>query len=262
MNPPYRIVEVTQENLDEVGLYCNRSRYKEEGYRNKLEWVREHFKDGLEYHVLNVDEGRKDMAYRGMIEYMPAEKCWRGIDAQGYMAIHCLWVVGRHKKKGYGTMLLKRCIDSARSKNMHGVVAITVRKGGWMPTSKIYEKQGFRKVDEMEPGFSLYALKFNEDSRDPRFYPSKPEMFTKYGEGITVLTSHQCPHMEGSLIGLREYAEEHGEKLEVIEMTEPGEAQHCGTPYGTFLVIRNGEYITHLPGGRNPIKKEMSKKIQ
>ena len=262
MNPPYRIVEVTAENLDEVGLYCSRSKHKEDGYRNKLEWIRERFRDGLEYHVLNVDEGRKDMAYRGMIEYMPAEKCWRGIDAPDYMAIHCLWVVGRHKKKGYGTMLLQRCIDSARAKDMHGVVAITVQKGGWMPTKKIYENQRFKQVDEMEPGFSLYALKFSEDFPDPKFCPSNPEMFTKYGEGITVLTSHQCPYMAGTLDGLREYAEKHGEKLKIIEMKDPSEAQLCGNPYGTFLVIRNGEYVTHLPGGQGFIKKEMSKKIQ
>jgi hypothetical protein len=49
MNPTYRIEEVTHENLDEVGLYCSRSKYKEDGYRNKLEWIRERFKDGLEY---------------------------------------------------------------------------------------------------------------------------------------------------------------------------------------------------------------------
>ena len=77
MKSVYNILEVTAENLDEIGLYCSRSKHKEKGYQKKLEWIRERFKEGLEYHVLLVDEGRKDMAYRGMIEYMPAEKCWR-----------------------------------------------------------------------------------------------------------------------------------------------------------------------------------------
>jgi len=83
----FKIVEVTSDNLDEIGLYCSRSKHKEQGYQKKLEWARERFKEGLEYHVLLVDEGRKDMAYRGMIEYIPAENCWRGINAPGYMAI-------------------------------------------------------------------------------------------------------------------------------------------------------------------------------
>ena len=47
MYPPYNIVEVTAENLDEVGLYCSRSKYKGEGYQKKLEWIRERFKEEL-----------------------------------------------------------------------------------------------------------------------------------------------------------------------------------------------------------------------
>jgi len=108
----------------------------------------------------------------------------------------------------------------------------------------------------------LHTLKFSEESPDPKFYSNAPEMFTKYGEGITVLTSHQCPYLPGTLDGLREFAKEHGEELEIIEMKDPSEAQQCGNPYGIFLVIRNGEYITHLPGGQGFIKKEMGKKIQ
>ena len=74
-NPVFQIVEVNKENVDEVGLYCSQSKAKERGYRQKLAWVKERFNEGLEYRVLLVDEGSKELSYRGMIEYMPGEKC-------------------------------------------------------------------------------------------------------------------------------------------------------------------------------------------
>lgn len=114
--PSYRIVDVNADNIDDVGMYCSRSKQKEEGYQRKLAWIKKRFKEGLEYRVLLVDEGKKDLAYRGMIEFMPGEKCWRGINAPNYMVIHCIWVIGRHKNKGYGTKLLKECINSAKEK--------------------------------------------------------------------------------------------------------------------------------------------------
>ena len=100
----YRIVEVDAENIDDIGLYCSRSKQKEEGYQRKVTWIKDRFKEGLEYRVLLVDEGRKDLAYRGMIEFMPGKHCWRGINAPQYMVIHCIWVIGRHKNKGYATL--------------------------------------------------------------------------------------------------------------------------------------------------------------
>jgi hypothetical protein len=113
-------------------LYCSRSKYKEKGYQNKQNWVKKRFDKGLKYHVLRVDEGIDKLAYRRMIEYMQADRCWRGINAPGYMAIHCLWVIGRHKKKGYDSMLIQRGIDSAREKGMYCLAGMTIKKGGWL----------------------------------------------------------------------------------------------------------------------------------
>ena len=74
MNPSYRIVAVNADNVDDFGLYCSRSKSKEMGYQKKLAWIKQRFDEGLEYRVLLVDEGKKDMAYRGMIEFTPGEK--------------------------------------------------------------------------------------------------------------------------------------------------------------------------------------------
>ena len=37
-------------------------------------------------------------------------------------------------------------------KNMNGVAAITIEKGGWLPKKQIYLKKGFKKVDAMTKG--------------------------------------------------------------------------------------------------------------
>jgi GNAT superfamily N-acetyltransferase len=259
MNPSYKIVEVTAENIDEIGLYCSRSKYKEKGYQNKIEWVKKRFKEGLEYHVLLVDEGRKDMAYRGMIEYMPVEKCWRGINAPGYMAIHCLWVIGRHKNKGYGSMLLQRSINSAKEKGMLGVVGIAITKGGWLPKKNIYLKNGFKEYDEILGNFSLYGIKFKDHNPDPMFHQLRPDKLANYGEGFTILSSNQCPYMFGTIENLRTIADEMEKKVTIIKMHEFSEAQLCGLhPYGTFHIIKDGKYLTHLPGGMRDIKKALN----
>ena len=58
----------------------------------------------------------------------------------------------------------------------------------------------------------------------------------------------------------KDLAEERGEVLEVIEINGFADAQMCGLhPYGTFHIIRNGEYITNLPGGMRDIKKNLKK---
>ena len=71
------------------------------GYQNKVKWMKERFKEGLKYKVLYVKEGNKETS-RGMIEYIPGEYNWRGIQANGWMVIHCIWVVGKAKGKGKG----------------------------------------------------------------------------------------------------------------------------------------------------------------
>jgi len=169
-----------------------------------------------------------------------------------------LQAIWPYKKKGYGSKLLQRSIDSAKEKKMHGVVGITIEKGGWLPKKEIYLKNGFEKVDALPQNFALYAYKFSKESIDPKFHPQKPERISEYGDGFTVLTSHQCPYMENTVQSLQILADESGEELKIIEMNEFTDAQMCGLhPYGTFHVVRNGVYITHLLGGMRDIKKAL-----
>jgi hypothetical protein len=99
----YKIVDVNEENIDAYGLLCFQSKKKTDGYKKKVEWVKQRFSEGLCMKLLLVEEGAKrGFRTRGFIEYIPGEYSWRGISADGYMVIHCIWVVGR--ARGHGSV--------------------------------------------------------------------------------------------------------------------------------------------------------------
>ena len=75
-----RIEDINEDNIDEQELFCKKTKKKFPGYQNKVKWMKERFKEGLKYKVLYVKEGNKESS-RGMIEYIPWEYNWRGIQA-------------------------------------------------------------------------------------------------------------------------------------------------------------------------------------
>jgi len=255
----YRIVAVNASNVDDFGLYCSQSKSKEMGYQKKLAWIKQRFSEGLEYRVLLVDEGKKDMAYRGMIEFMPGDKCWRGIDAANYMVIHCIWVIGRHKNRGHGTKLLHKCITSAREKKMDGVAVMTITDGGWSPKKDLFIQNGFGKVDEL-PQLRVACPEAFRFRITATFLSLSPERAEMYPDGFTVITSYQCPYMAQTIENVRALAQEMDENFHVQEFRDCKEAQQNGlSPYATFHVILNGKYVTRLPGGMRDIKRELEK---
>lgn len=82
---------------------------KSEGYKGKNKWLNQQFEKDLRY--VQLLEDHKQV---GFIEYTDAEYSSRVVHADGYVMIHCLWVsaVG----KGYGTQLLKKCMDDAKQR--------------------------------------------------------------------------------------------------------------------------------------------------
>lgn len=62
------------------------------------------------------------------IEYIPAEKAWVPIEADGYMYINCLWVSGRMKGHGYSNDLLNHCIQDAKAQGKEGLCILSSDK--------------------------------------------------------------------------------------------------------------------------------------
>ncbi len=81
------------------------------------------------------------------------------VNAKGYMVIHCLWVVGKGKGKGYGRRLIEECVKDARAQKMKGVAMLT-SDHTWLAGKDIFECNGFVEVDSAPPSFHLMALQF------------------------------------------------------------------------------------------------------
>jgi len=97
-NDAPEMIDVGVENIDRTGFFCFMSKKKSEGYQRKLAWLKDRFAEGMRIKMLALPE-------RGFIEYIPGEHAWRAVHADGYLLVHCLWVVGKSRGKGLATAL-------------------------------------------------------------------------------------------------------------------------------------------------------------
>jgi len=210
------------------------------GYREKLAWVKERFQEGLRIKVV----GRGS---RGFIEYMPGKLAWRGVEAPGYMVIHCLWVVGRAKGKGAGKALLDACIREAREARMHGIAAVTARDKVGLVDTDYFIHHGFHVVQTTSSGIDLVALKFNLASADPHFVNDLKKKAKALGDGLTVVSTPQCPYTyEGaeqivSLAHANNIARARSLRLNTLAQVR----QTAPSPYASFDIVYEGEVISN-----------------
>ncbi len=259
MNRIVKIIDINEGNIDDIGLFCKKSKKKFTGYQNKVKWMKERFKEGLKYKLAMVKEGDKESP-RGMIEYIPGEYNWRGILADGWMVLHCLWVVGAAKKKGYGTKLLEEAIREAKEAGMLGVVGMSASKGGWLPNKKIYVRNGFEKVDEIDPYFELYAKAFASNAQKPKFYPISKEKKKEYNRGITILYSEQCPYIVDFIEELEDIFKGKTDLFNPIKINNCKEAQQNGVyPYGTYCILCDGKVSLFTNPTRKAVFEFLSK---
>jgi L-amino acid N-acyltransferase YncA len=203
----------------EYGFFCYKSKPKSEGYGRKLAWLEQRFAEGLQIQIIHED-GRSV----GFIEYTPGEFAWRPIRAEGYLVVHCLWVVGRAKEKGYGSRLLETCVEDARRMGKHGVAAAT-RRGGHLVGRKLFLKHGFEVVDQAWGPFHLVASTFG-DVPLPAFPQDWKERQTCYGEGLTVVCADQCPYFADVVRNALDAADEVGVRArQAVELRSAQEVQ-------------------------------------
>lgn len=250
----YEIIDVTDENVDEYGLFCQKSKYKEEGYKNKVKWFKEQFKKGLRTKLLGFHNHKNRFVLVGFIEYSPGEYAWRGIDAKGWMVIHCIWIIGRHKGHGLGSRLLEECIHDA--KGMNGVAVMTSRTH-WLANEKLFLKNGFTKVDELPP-FELYVKKLKNNVTLPKFNPISQKRLDSFGKGLTILESPQCPYAYKIVKRAKEIAEKAKIPLKVESILNCERAQKNSVhPYGTFCIILDGKVISYYPGALKEVNEAL-----
>jgi len=244
------IIEVTADNVDELGYFCRMSKMQTEGNQRKLKWLKARFAEGLRLKMLKLPA-------RGYIEHLPAEYAWRPVNAPDYMFIHCLWVVGRSKGQGYGALLLEECLSDAKQAGMAGVAMVTT-EGNWLPRKKLLLKHGFAPVDDSPPAFELMAKTFGK-ALSPRFTGDWAKKQKRFGQGFTVIRTDQCPYIEDATQYFADTAKELGIGCKVVELTSSKVVrERAPSAYGVFNVVYNGKLFTY----HHLMKKDIVKRLE
>ena len=234
-----KIVTVSAENLDQEGFFCYKSKRKALGYHRKQEWLRQRFAEGMRIRILY--EHARSVAF---IEYTPGEYAWRPVNAAGYMFIHCLWTVGRAKRKGYATRLLTVCIEDAREQGMRGVATVTSTRS-WLTGPKWFLAQGFESVDKAPPTFDLLVRRF-DNWPAPSFPRNWEERCTAFGDGLTVVRADQCPYIDAATRAVVEAGNDVAVPVRVVELTSAVQVQQSApSAYGVFSIVYNGELLSY-----------------
>ena len=232
-----KIIDVSATNAAETGFFCYMSKRKTQGYRLKSGWLEKRFGEGLRIKMLELPE-------RGFIEYIPGEYAWRAIEAKGYMAIHCLWIVGKSKGKGFGQILLEACCEDAKRAGMKGVVMVASDRT-WLAGRGVLEKAGFTCVDTAPPSFSLMVKAFGKGPK-PKFSGDWEAKAAEFGKGLTVVRTDQCPYIEDATNLALACAAKAGVKHRVLTLNSASEIREKSpSAYGTFGLVFNGRLISY-----------------
>ncbi len=238
----YEIVDVNESNLDDYDFLCKKSDKGGEGYQNKVAWIRERFKEGLHIKLLRIREA-KGLTSRGFIEYIPGKYTWRAVNAEDYLVIHCLWVVGKWKSKGYGTKLVQMYIDDAKKTRKAGVAVVTSDRP-WLPNKSLFLKYGFELVDTAPPSFELLVLRFKQ-APPPSFPKDWDNRLKAYGSGITVVYTLQCPYVAKAVAGVLKAARDNGIEAKSVELRNTEDVRASApSAYGTFNIVYNGRLLS------------------
>ncbi len=132
-----QLIHVTAQNVDEHGLGCLENR-KHPEFNLKKKWMNGQPNNGLGIKML-----KKENKTVGFIEFIDGKCAWRGVNAEGYLFIHCLWVYKKENlMKGYGSQLVNACILEAEQSGKYGV-AVLCSESSWITDKRIFLKNGF-----------------------------------------------------------------------------------------------------------------------
>ena len=227
------LIKINEKNLDLEHICCALSGSEAQP---KKDWLKERLKDGLVFLKANV---------RGkcFIEYIPAENAWSPICADGYMYINCLWVSGQFKGHGYSNLLLDECIRDSKEKGKKGLVILSSKKKtGFLADPKYLRYKGFRLADTAQPYFELMYLPFEENSEKPYF---REQVKGKGGIGFELFYTAQCPFTTKYVPILEQMAKDKNAPFTVTKYETAAQAQNGISPFSTFSLYFDGEFITH-----------------
>lgn len=232
------IITVTKENLETEHICCAISNNKDCLVAAKKAWLAERFEDGLVFKKGNL---------RGkcFIEYIPAEKAWAPIEADGYMYIDCLWVSGQFKGLGYSNLLLNACIEDSKAKGKKGLVILSAKKKvSYLSDPKFLKYKGFELADTAEPYYELFYLPFEKTAAVPQF-KQKVKTPKIEEQGFVLYYAHQCPFTAKYVPLIEAVAKKRSVPFQAIRLTTTEQAQNAPAAVTSYSLFLNGIFVTN-----------------
>ena len=250
-----RLVDVDAASFDTLPC-CGIKSPTHPGRQQKHCLLQANARFGLRAKMLLAPDGQPS----GYIEYLPGEFAWRGVEASGFMFIHCVWTFSKqHQRKGWGSVMVEDCLDDARKAGMRGA-AVMVRDGPWLADRRLFLANGFEPVDTAPPDYQLLVRKFDRGAVSAAFKSGWDEKLRQYGRGLTVIRSSQCPHIAKFADEIVAAAEnEYHVRPTVINLESCSDAQNAPTPYAVFALIYSGRLLADHQISRTRFRNVMSK---
>lgn len=249
------LIAVDESNFDSLpccGIKCP----THPGRQQKRRWLQANARFGLRAKTLLTPDGEPTC----YIEYLPGEFAWRGVEAGGYMFIHCVWNHSkRHQRKGWGSVMIGACLEDAKQSGMSGV-AVIVRESPWIADRRLFLAKGFEPVDSAPPDYQLLVRKFDPAAANPGFKQDWDRRIAACGAGLTIVRSCQCPYTEKFTSEIAETAaQEYRITPKIVDLNSWRDAQNAPTPYATFALIYNGRLLADHQISRTRFRNIMNK---
>ena len=232
------IITVTKENLEQEHICCAISNNKDIQVSSKKSWLAERFDDGLVFK-------KGDVRGKCFIEYIPAEKAWCPIEAEGYMFINCFWVSGQFKGQGNSNLLLDECIKDSREKDKKGLCVLSAKKKmPFLSDPKYLKYKGFTVADTAEPYYELMYMPFEANAPKPGFKTFAKTPHIKE-QGFVLYYAHQCPFTAKYVPMIEDIAKLKSVPFLAIRLETTAAAQNAPAPFTSYSLFYNGEFITN-----------------
>lgn len=231
-------IKITKENLEKEHICCAISNNKDIQVASKKAWIANSLNDGLVF-LKSTERGKC------FIEYVPAEKAWCPVSANGYMHINCFWVSGSLKGHGYANDLLNACIADAKAQGKLGITVISSpKKMPYLSDPKYLSYKGFKIADTAEPFFNLMYLPLTDNAPLPQFKDCvKHPRIDK--QGFVVYYTHACPFTAKYVPIIESYAKDKGILFESVLIDSIEKAKSAPMAWTNYAVFYNGQYITN-----------------
>jgi hypothetical protein len=232
-------IRITPENLEQEHICCAISNNRDCQVASKKAWLSARLREGLVFL-------KGDARGKCFIEYLPAERAWAPICADGYTYIDCFWVSGQFKGHGYSNDLLDACIQDSRAQGRAGLCVLSSqgKKLPFLSDPGYLAHRGFLSADTADPQFVLLYLPFDHSAPVPTFracakHPQISEA------GFVLYYADQCPYTAKYVPLIAAIAEERGVPFKTVHLETAEQAQNAPTPFTSFTLFRDGQFVTN-----------------